>query len=137
MELRSRDNEVWSKQAEAGAMTRVLPTEAARLTPELARLSFQTCLGEGGTFPHAPEREWSARLIWEVVPAHLESITQQGRQAITAATAKAERNFLEKCKLSRKEVHSRHPSGCLLDFQNQVSVCVSCVCAVTVCILYR
>lgn len=59
-------------------------------------------------FSQVPETEWSSRLILDVVPALLEGMTQQGRLVVTAATAKAVRNFLEKCKLSQKEVHSRH-----------------------------
>lgn len=59
-------------------------------------------------FSQVPETEWSATLILDVVPALLEGMTQQGRLVVTAATAKAVRNFLEKCKLSQKEVHSRH-----------------------------
>lgn len=50
-------------------------------------------------FSHVPERErereWSARLIWDVAPALLEHTAQQGRLVVPAATEKAKRNFLK------------------------------------------
>lgn len=47
-------------------------------------------------------------MIWDVAPALLGCTAQQGRLVVTAATEKAERNFLEKRELSGKEGHSRN-----------------------------